>query len=63
LGFSSQVRDSVKATTPPPLAPRARAPPKIDDAELALVLDQSPAWDPTSPTTDVGFEFNQEQGV
>jgi hypothetical protein len=49
--------------TPPPLAPRARARPEFADAELALVLDQSSAWDLTVPPPELGFEFNQEPGA
>ena len=49
--------------TPPPLAPRARAPPEFDNTELALTLDQSPVWELTAPPPEFGFEFNQEQGA
>jgi hypothetical protein len=46
--------------TPPPLAPRARAPPEFEDTELALTLDQSPVWDLAAPSPEQPFEFNQE---
>jgi hypothetical protein len=47
---------------PPPLAPRARAPPEFDDTELAVTLDQSPVWDLAAPPSELGFEFNQALG-
>jgi hypothetical protein len=49
-----------ESITPPPLAPRARAPPEFEDMELALTLDQSPAWDLAAPPTEQPFEFNQQ---
>jgi hypothetical protein len=49
--------------TPPPLAPRARAPPEFEDTERALMLDQSPVWDLTVPAPERPFEFNQEPGA
>jgi hypothetical protein len=45
-----------EATTPPPLAPRARAPPELD---AGFAFDQSPPWDPTTPPTDPGLSFDQ----
>jgi hypothetical protein len=49
--------------TPPPLAPRARAPPEFEDTERALTLDQSPLWNLAAPPPNRGFEFNQEPGA
>ena len=49
--------------TPPPLAPRARAPPELDTGEPAQPLDQSFAWDTSAPPPDPGFEFNQSVGA
>ncbi len=37
-------------TIPPPLIPRARDSP---------AFDQSPPWDPTTPTPDPGYPFDQ----
>ena len=49
-------------TTPPPLAPRARAPPELE-AEWAgtpeFAFDQSPPWDPTMPASDPDLHFDQ----
>jgi hypothetical protein len=49
--------------TPPPLAPRARAPPEFEDTEQALTLDQSLAWNLAAPSPEPRFEFNQEQSA
>jgi len=50
-------------TTPPPLAPRARAPPDVVGREWAgtpgFAFDQSPPWDSTTPPSDPGFSFDQ----
>jgi hypothetical protein len=51
-----------KPTTPPALAPRARAPPElaadgIDTA--AFAFDQSPSWNSLTPPPDPGFSFDQ----
>ncbi len=47
----------------PPLAPRARAPPDLEAAQLAgmigFAFDQSPSWEPTAPPPDPGFHFDQ----
>jgi hypothetical protein len=51
-----------EAITPPPLVPRARAPPEFDGTERALMLDPSPAWDLAAPPPELGFEFNQALG-
>jgi len=45
-------------TVPPPLAPRARAPPDVK-AGFAFDFDQSPRGDPTAPAPDPGFTFDQ----
>jgi len=48
-------------TSPPPIAP-ARAPPQHDlefDTEHALVLDQTPAFDPADPEPVPDFQFDQ----
>jgi hypothetical protein len=53
-----------EAITPPPLAPRARAPPEFDVAEaVTLPFDQSTPWDAITPPPDPGFVFSQEQGA
>ena len=49
-------------TTPPPLTPRARAPPALEIAWLdtrGFELDQSPPWDPTAAAPDPGHSFDQ----
>jgi hypothetical protein len=50
-------------TTPPPLAPRARAPPELEAEDgvgtRRFPFDQSPRCDPTTPPTDPGFTFDQ----
>jgi hypothetical protein len=49
-------------TTPPVLAPRARAPPELDtdwDGTSAFAFDQSPSCDPTAAPPDPGFSFDQ----
>ncbi len=53
-----------EAITPPPPAPRTRAPPECDvtDAQ-ALPFDQSTPWDVTLGPPDPGFVFNQEAGA
>jgi hypothetical protein len=46
-------------TTPPPLAPHARAPPDFDTnppGSRGFDFDQSPPWDPTAP--EPGFAFD-----
>lgn len=50
--------------TPPPLAPRARAPPECDVAEAESgPFDQSTPWDATRAPPDPRFGFSQEQGA
>jgi hypothetical protein len=49
-----------EAIRPPPLAPRARAPPEFEDVARALTLDQSVVRDLTVPPPEFGFEFNRE---
>ena len=49
-------------TTPPPLTPRARAPPDLKAepvGSLGFAFDQSSSWDPTTPPTDPGLAFDQ----
>jgi len=48
-------------TAPPPLAPRARAPPKIgpEDVGFGFAFDQSPTWDPIAPAPDSEVTFDQ----
>jgi hypothetical protein len=49
-------------TTPPVLAPRARAPPQLETESVdtpGLAFDQSPPWDPTAPPPDPGLPFDQ----
>lgn len=45
-------------TTPPVLAPRARAPPELD-AGFAFEFDQSRTGDRTQPLPDPGYHFDQ----
>jgi hypothetical protein len=52
--------------TPPPLAPRARAPPVFDTEPLpgtpatpGFAIDQSPNWEPTAAPPDPGYPFDQ----
>jgi hypothetical protein len=51
--------------TPPPLAPRARAPPEFDLADDAATLpfDQSSRWDLSAPPPDPDYGFNQQADV
>jgi hypothetical protein len=49
-------------TTPPPLAPRARAPPELEAEGVgtaAFAFDQSPSWDPLTPPPDPAVSFDQ----
>ena len=49
-------------TTPPPLAPRARAPPELETdgaGTAAFAFDQSSPWDPTAAPPDPGYRFDQ----
>ncbi|MGH8252059.1 MAG: transposase [Steroidobacteraceae bacterium] len=47
-------------TTPPPLAPRARAPPTLEaGVAFEFAFDQSPPLDHTAPPLDPGFTFDQ----
>jgi hypothetical protein len=49
-------------TTPPALAPRARAPPELEPERAgtpAFAFDQSPPWDPITPAPDPGLPFDQ----
>ena len=49
-------------TTPPVLAPRARAPPELEAEGVgtaAFAFDQSPSWDPAAAPPDPGFSFDQ----
>ena len=49
-------------TTPPVLAPRARAPPELEAdwvGTAAFAFDQSLSWDPTAPPHDPGYSFDQ----
>jgi len=51
-----------ESTTPPPLAPRARAPPERETEGAGtqeFAFDQSPPWDSTSPAPDPGYPFDQ----
>ena len=50
--------------TPPPLAPRARAPPELDFmGSERTALDQSPRWDLSTPPSVPSFEFDQSDRV
>ncbi len=51
-----------EAITPPPLAPRARAPPEMEapNANAILAFYQSTPWDASCAPPEVGFTFNQE---
>lgn len=56
-GILTHVGESV---TPPPLAPRARAPPQIEIAHTAaFAFDPSVDWELRSVTPDPGFQFDQ----
>jgi hypothetical protein len=49
-------------TTPPVLAPRARAPPELNTEGIGtatFAFDQSPSWDPAAAPPDPGFSFDQ----
>ncbi len=48
-------------TTPPPLAPRARAPPALN-AGFAFEFDQSAPWDPSTAPPASGFPFEPTLG-
>ena len=44
---------------PPPLAPRARAPPELELAHTAaFAFDQSPDWEHGAITADPGYQFD-----
>ena len=49
-------------TTPPVLAPRARAPPEFDTeatGTASFAFDQSLSWDPAAAPPDPGCQFDQ----
>jgi hypothetical protein len=52
-------------TTPPPLAPRARAPPELDFTAggEATLLDQSSGWEASTLSADPGYAFDQTAGA
>lgn len=49
-------------TTPPPLAPRARAPPALESADASFAFDQTPCWNPAAAVAVPAFEFDQTCG-
>ena len=56
----TRLRNAIR--TPPVLAPRARAPPKLEAegvATAAFAFDQSRSWDPSTPPSDPGLSFDQ----